>query len=167
MKNLLLFALLLGFQFSIAQKIGYIEMDSILPMIPAYTDANKQIDEKISQWQSEIDTRFQSIDAQYQEYVQNQSRYSDEIKQQKQNAIVEAEKDANEFKSSIFGPDGELAKLQEKKLKAIIDNVYKIAQQLAKSRQMDYMFDKSGESNWIYSNPDLNLTGEVIKSLGL
>ena len=167
MKNLLLVTLLIGFQVSFAQKIAYIEMDSILPKIPAYEQANKQIDEKVSQWQSEIDNKFQALDAQYQDYVKNQSQYSDDVKQQKQNAIVEAEKKAKEFKESIFGQDGELAKLQEEKLKSIVDGVYEAARKIANARAMDYVFDKSSAGNWIFTNPDLNLTEDVLTELGL
>ena len=167
MKNLLLFVLIIGSQISIAQKIGYIEMDSILNNIPAYEKANEQIDAKAQQWQSEIDAKFQSIEDQYQYYVKNQSTYSDEVRQQKQNAIIEAEKQANEFKNSIFGQDGEMAKLQEAKLKAIIDNIYETARKIAISQDMDYVFDKSNESNWIFTKAELNLTDEVIQALEL
>lgn len=165
-KKMFLILVLLGSQAMMAQKIGYIEMDKILDKIPAYSSATDEIDKQVDQWQSAIDSKFKHVDDLYQNYVQTQSTLSDEQKQLKQDEIVKTENEANDYKDSIFGNDGELQKLQELKYKPIYDRVYGIAEDIAKENQFDYVFEKSAESTWVYTNPDLNLTDQIISRLG-
>lgn len=167
MKNVLLILMVLGVQMGFAQKIAYIEVDQILEKMPAFTQANEEINNQVGQWENELDNRFQSIEDLYQAYVMNESRLSDEEKKLKQDEIFEAENQANEYKESKFGTDGDLMKLQEEKLKPIYDQVYNLTEQIAKDSGYDYVFEKSAESSWIYTNPALNITEDVIKALKL
>ncbi len=167
MKKILLILMVLGFQVGFAQKIAYIEVDKILDKMPAFTKANEEIDAQVSQWEKELDARFQSIDELYQAYVLNESKMTDEQKKQKQDEIFDAEQKANEYKESRFGADGDLMKLQEQKLKPIYDQVYAMTEQVAAEKGYDYVFEKTAESSWIYTNPALNITEEVIKGMNL
>jgi outer membrane protein len=167
MKNVLLIIMVLGIQLGFAQKIAYIEVDQILEKMPAFTQANEAINKQVTQWEEELDNRFQSIEDLYQAYVVNESRLSDEEKKQKQDEIFEAENKANEYKESKFGTEGDLMKLQEEKLKPIYDQVYTMTEKIAKENGYDYVFEKSAESSWIYTNPALNITEDVIKALKL
>ncbi len=167
MKNLTLIILFFGFQFAVAQKVAYIEVDKILEKMPAYEQANEAIDAQVKKWDAEMDNKFQSIESMYQEYVQNQAYLTDEVKQQKQEAIIQAENKANEFKEEKYGQEGELNKLQEEKLKPLYDLIYEAAEATARENGYDYLFDKSSETNWIYTNTAHNLTDKVIQKLEL
>lgn len=165
MKMLALFALLVGFQVGFGQKIGYIELDQILNKMESFKKAGEEINETASLWESEIEAKFQQVEDLYQNYVMNESQMNDQQKKEKQNEIFQAEKQANEFKESKFGQQGELIALQEEKLKPIYDSIFEITEKIARKKEMDYVFEKSAESTWIYTNPALNLTGEVIEAL--
>ena len=167
MKNVLLVLMLIGFQMGFAQKIAYIEVDKILDKMPAFEMANNEIDAQIKLWDDEIDKKFDKIEELYQAYVVNESQMTDEQKKQKQDEIFDAEKQANELKDSKFGNEGELMQLQEQKLKPIYDQIYNKTEEIAAEKGYDYVFEKSAESSWIYTNPALNLTEEVIKALNL
>ena len=167
MKNVLLVLMLIGFQMGFAQKIAYIEVDKILDKMPAFEQANNEIDAQIKLWDDEIDKKFDKIEELYQAYVVNESQMTDEQKKQKQDEIFDAEKQANELKDSKFGNEGELMQLQEQKLKPIYDQIYNKTEEIAAEKGYDYVFEKSAESSWIYTNPALNLTEEVIKALNL
>lgn len=167
MKKLLLIVLLLGFQMGFAQKIAYIEVDKILEKMPSFDQANDDIDAQIKLWDEEIEKKFDKIEELYQSYVLNESQLNDEEKKQKQDEIINAENQANEFKDSKFGNDGELMTLQEQKLKPIYDQIYDTTEAIAAEKGYDYVFEKSIESSWIYTNPALNITDEVIKALNL
>jgi outer membrane protein len=168
MKKIMLIMLMLSFYTGFAQqKMAYIEVEKILEKMPEFIKANEDIDTQVKQWNDEVDAKFNGIESLYQNYVMNESGYSDDIKKQKQDEIFNAEQNANEFKDSIFGNDGELYKLQEEKLKPIYDKVYDVTQKIAAEEGFDYVFEKSTESTWIYTNPALNLTDKVIKRLGL
>jgi outer membrane protein len=131
----------------------------------SFKKAGEEINETASLWESEIETKFQQVEDLYQNYVMNESQMNDQQKKEKQNQIFQAEKQANEFKESKFGQQGELLALQEEKLKPIYDSIFEITEKIARKKEMDYVFEKSAESAWIYTNPALNLTGEVIEAL--
>jgi len=167
MQKIVLILFVLVFQAGFAQKVAYIEMDQILDKMPDFQKASDAIDKQAEQWQSEIDVKFDAVESMYQEYVKNESTYSDQTKQLKQDAIFQAEKQANEYKEEKFGREGEITTLQEEKFKPIYDKVFASAEKIAKEKQYDYVFDKSQQTSWIYTNPDMDLTGDVMKDLGL
>ena len=167
MKKVLLFFMFIGIQSVFAQKIAYIEVDKILDKMPAFEQANNEIDTQIKSWNDEIDQKFEKIEELYQNYVLNESQMTDDQKKQKQDEIFNAEAEANEYKESKFGNEGDLLKLQEQKLKPIYDQIYDKTEEIAAQKGYDYVFEKSSESSWIYTNPALNITNDVIKGLGL
>ncbi|MBN2175063.1 MAG: OmpH family outer membrane protein [Bacteroidales bacterium] len=167
MKKIVLIFAILSFQLGFAQKIGYIEMDRILEKIPKFQQVNAEIDSAVDQWQSETDAIYQQVEDLYQQYVQNQSKMSDDMKKKKQDEIFNKENEAKEFREEKFGSEGELYQMQEDLIKPITDGVYKTAENVAKTNGYDYLFEKTQESSWIYTNPDHDLTELVIKELGL
>ncbi len=167
MQKFILILMVLAFQTGFAQKIAYIEMDDILDKMPEFQKANEEIEKQAEQWQSEIDAKFDAIESMYQEYVKNESTLSDVAKQQKQQAIFDAEKEANDLKEQKFGREGEITTLQEEKFKPIYDLIFASAEKIAKDRQYDYVFDKSQQQSWVYTNPDMDITEDVINDLGL
>jgi len=167
MKKIILGLMVLSFQLATAQKIAYIEMDAILEKMPEFNKANEEIDAAVEQWENELNAKFDAVEQMYQEYVQNESMFSDEEKMAKQDDIFQAENEAKEFREQKFGREGEVYEMQESKIKPLTDKVYDAAEEVAKNNGYDYIFDKSGETNWIYTNPEHNLTEQVISNLGL
>lgn len=157
--------LALGVQLAMAQQIAYIHMDKILEQMPAYEQANTEIDTQIKQWETELDNKYQSVESMYQEYVNNESSMPNEVKKEKQEAIFEAEAKAKEFKEQKFGMDGELSVLQQEKFDPLYKQVVEASENVATENGYSYVFNKSGEENWIYTNPDHDLTEKVIVAL--
>jgi outer membrane protein len=167
MKKLALLLLFIGIQFGFAQNVAYIESSKILDKMPEYKEATDELEAQVNKWESELDVKFESIESMYNDYVKTERMMSEEIKKQKQEAIFEAERLANEYKESKFGQDGELFTLQESKLKPSYDKINAASEQVAMENGYDYVFDKSIESNWIYTNPKLDLTEKVLANLKL
>ncbi|MCF8379424.1 MAG: OmpH family outer membrane protein [Bacteroidales bacterium] len=167
MKTIGLILLMIGMQVGMAQQVAYIETDKILDKIPEFELANNDIDQQVKQWESELDNKFTAIETMYQEYVKSEAGLTPEMKQQKQEAIMEAEKKANNYKDEIFGREGEMAKLQQQKLKPFYDKIYNAAEVVAKENSFDYVFEKTDDGIWVYTNPALNITDEVIQHLKL
>ncbi|MCB0805061.1 MAG: OmpH family outer membrane protein, partial [Bacteroidales bacterium] len=161
MKKLILVLMVLGIQVGFAQNIAYIEMDIILEEMPEFQKASDEIDQQAKQWDSELQTKFETVETMYQEYVKNESTMSDATKQQKQEAIFQAEKAANDFKDEKFGQEGEIMTLQEEKFKPIYDKIFASAEKVAKEKKYNFVFDKSAESSWVYTNPEMDITDDV------
>jgi outer membrane protein len=65
MKKILLFVgifCILGLQTTFAQKYALIDMEYILKKIPAYENANKQLETTSAKWQSEIDALSDEVE---------------------------------------------------------------------------------------------------------
>lgn len=167
MKKAFLAMLVLVAQLAVAQNVAYIEIDKVLEKMPAYEEASKVIDLQAQAWEAELDTKFQSIESMYQEYVTNEPMMGEDMKRQKQEAIFQAEAKANEFKEQKFGMEGELSAMQEEKFKPLYDQVYAAAEKTAVANGYDYVFDKSSDNSWIYTNTAHDLTSKVIAELGL
>ena len=169
MKKVILgiFITVFAWQFATSQKLAYFDSALILEEMPAFILANSEIDSIAKQWDSEIDNKFKYVDQLYKDYVKNEASFSPESRQQKQEEIFKAEKQAKDYKEQMFGMDGELYKLQEEKIQPLQDNIFGAARVLAKEMNYDYVFDLSMESNWVYLNEDYDITELVKVKLGL
>lgn len=100
-KFTLLFALLLSAVSLQAQKYALIDMDYILENIPAFERANEQLNQTSKAWQAEVEALNNQAQTLYKNY-QNESVFlSEGQKKEKENAIVEKEKEASELKKIL------------------------------------------------------------------
>ncbi len=167
MKNLILILFILFSQFGLAQRMAYFQTDSIVNKMPEYKKAVDSVEAQTKRWNNEIDAKFKVVDKLYKDYVKNESLYPNDVKKQKQDEIVDTENKAKAYRDQIFGNDGELAKLQQSKLKPFIDQIFASAKKVGKANNYDYIFEKTPETNWVYTNPAYDLTNLIIKDLGL
>jgi outer membrane protein len=167
MKKVFIVLMVLAFQAGIAQKIAYVEIGKIINQMPEYKKANDIIESQVLQWEGEVEDKFEAVENLYQEYVKNELMFTEDIKLQKQNEIIEAEKQAKEYREQKFGKDGEMTKLKEQNLQPLQDNIWKATEKVAVANNYDYVFDKSAESNWIYLKPEHDITAKVMTELGL
>ena len=169
MKKLLTILILSLFatHFSHAQKLAYVDTQTILEEMEEYQAAQKEIDNQSQKWQKELEEKYASIEKMYRDYQAEEVLLPDDVKQQRQETIFEEERKAKEFKKEKFGYDGELYKLQDQKIRPIQDQIYAAVEAVAKERRLDVIFDKSGNSGMLYTNALFDKTDEVRKKLGL
>ena len=169
MKHILISLFLCSCCFSAtwAQKIGYIDSDAIMKKIPEYNEAQGQIDRVSQQWQQELEKKYAGIERLYKEYTAHEVLWPDDVKQQKQEAIFKAEREAKEYRESKFGYNGALFTLQESKIKPLQAKVEKAVAAAAKRKQIAMVFDKAGEVVWLYTDARYDLTEAVLKELGI
>jgi outer membrane protein len=167
MKKVLIALMVLAFNAAISQQIAYIEIEKIINQMPEYKRANEVIETQVLQWEGEVEDKFEAVENLYQEYVKNERNFSDDVKLQKQDEIVETEKQAKAFREEKFGKDGELTKLKEQHIQPLQDNIFKAAEKVARANNYDYVFDRSSESNWIFVKPEHDITAKVMAELGV
>ena len=93
---------------AIAQKYAYIDSEYLLNNIPSYVEAQAELDKLSIEWQNEIEAKFKKIDEMYRKYQQDAVVLPEDVKQKKQEEIIEAERDAKELQKKRFGVDGDL-----------------------------------------------------------
>lgn len=150
-----------------AQRYCVIDTKYILESIPDYKDSQKKLDAIAEQWQKEIDVKFQDIDKMYKAYQAEQVMLTEELKQKREEEIVNKEKEAKELQRKRFGYEGDLFKKREELIKPIQDKIYNAVQKLAASRMYDFVLDKSGGITVIFSDPKLDKSEDILTSLGV
>lgn len=161
-------ALVLGTVFgALAQKYCVIDTKYILESIPDYKEAQKKLDVLSEQWQKEIDAKFQEVDKMYKSYQAEQVMLTDELKRKREDEIIAREKDAKDLQKKRFGYEGDLFKKREELVKPVQDKIYNAVQKLAASRMYDFVLDKSGGVTVIFSDPKLDKSEEILRSLGV
>lgn len=163
----LVLSLVLFVSATFAQKIAYIETEKLVTSMEEFRQANEEIDAAIEEWNRQIDAKFQKIDSLYQAYVLNESKLTDMEKKARQEEIFSLEEQARQFREEIYGTGGKLARLQEEKIGPLYEQVREKAAEIARENGYDYVFDKIPGGNWIYTNPDHDLTGRLAEALGI
>lgn len=168
MKRAILIGFLVFAGFGVfAQKFAYVDTEYILKNLPEYKSSQNQMNVLSEQWQKEVDANFAAIDKMYKAYQADQVLLTDDMRKRRENDIIEKEKQAKDFQRQKFGPDGELFQARTRLLKPIQDKVTKVIADLAKSKFLDFIFDKSSESTMmIYSSSNYDLSNDVIIKLG-
>lgn len=168
MKKYILFSflLLIGLGAS-AQKFAYVDTEYILKHMPEYKSSLSQVDGMSQQFQKQVEESFVEIDKMYKSYQADQVLLTDEMRKRRENDIIEKEKKAKELQRLKFGPEGELFQLRAKLLKPIQERIASVVAETAKSKFIDFVFDKSSESTMmIYASSTYDISNDVISRLG-
>lgn len=152
---------------SFAQRTGYIDSEFIMSKIPEYNEAQEEIDKISQKWQQELEGKYQAIERMYTEYQRGEVLMPEDLRQEKQEEIFEAEREAKEYREKKFGYNGELFSLQESRVKPIQDRLFKAVETVAKRKRYDFVYDKAGEVTWLYTNATYDISNLVIAELGV
>lgn len=150
----------------IAQKFGYIDTDYILRHMPEYASAQEELNRVSSQWQIEIEAKYEAIRMLEQAYQAEKILLTTEMRQRREDEIKQKRTEAQQMQKAKFGVDGELFQRREELIKPVQDALYTAIEELASQRGYMVVFDKSNQSNMLYTNPKFDLSDDVIKKLG-
>ncbi|WP_300727282.1 OmpH family outer membrane protein [uncultured Bacteroides sp.] len=149
-----------------AQRFALIDMEYIMQQIPAYEQANKQLETLSQQWQKEVEAKGNEAKTLYESYQKTASKLTSAQKNAKEEAIVAKEKEAAELRKKYFGPEGEMAKKQQELIGPIQDAIYKAVKTIATQKNYDVVFDRATSQNMIFASPRIDISNEVLGKLG-
>ena len=149
-----------------AQKFALIDLEYILSNIPAYERANEQLNQTSKAWQNEIEAVSNEAATLYKNY-QNESVFLSEAqKKEREQAIVDKEKEAADLKKKYFGPEGELFKKRQSLVAPIHDEIYNAVKAIAQARNFQLILDRAFDSAIIFASPAIDISNEVLAKLG-
>ncbi|MBM6944220.1 MULTISPECIES: OmpH family outer membrane protein [Bacteroides] len=149
-----------------AQKFALIDMEFILKHIPAYEQANQQMESLSQQWQSEIEAKSNEAKALYEAYQKDAATLTDAQRTAKEEAVVAKEKEAAELRQKYFGPQGEMMKKQRELVVPIQDNIYNAVKDIAMEQNYDAVIDRASAQSMIFASPRIDISNEVLSRLG-
>ncbi len=148
-----------------AQKIAYVDVSKILNSMKEYKTAQKQIDDLAAKWRREIAEEYDQIKGMYNRYQAEQVLLSDEVRRQKEEEIMNKEKEVREMQKQKFGPEGALFKKRQELVAPIQEQVYAAIENYANDKGFDFIFDKGSASGMIFSNARYDKTDDILKEL--
>ena len=131
-----------------AQKFALIDTEYIMKNIPAAQSANEQMQEATKKYQSEVEALAAAQ------------------KTKTEDAIVAKEKAAAELKRNYFGPEGELAKMRDKLITPIQDDIYEAVKAISQQHGYDMVIDRASATGIIFANPRIDISDEILRKLG-
>jgi len=151
---------------AVSQKYAFVDSEYILSHIPAYKAAQDQLDNISSEWQKEIEQKYQEIDQLYKGYQTDKVLLSEEMKRKKEDEIIAKEKSVKDLQKKYFGPEGELYKKRQELVKPIQDEIYNAVKELSAEGSYAVIFDTAEGLSILYFNPKYDISDEVLQKLG-
>lgn len=149
-----------------AQKVGYIESQTILSQIPEYKTAQSKLELLSNQYQNEIQTKYKSIETLYNTYQESKSGMSATVRAQKEAQIISMEKDVKALEKKYFGQDGYMQKKSEELLNPIKDRIAEAIEKVAQQGNYSLILDISAMQGIAYAKQGDNLSSSVLSVLG-
>lgn len=144
-----------------AQRIAYVDVNAVLESIPEYQKAQEQLDKIATQWRQEIAQEQDVIKGMYSKYQAEQVLLSEEQKRQREEEILNKEKDVRELQRRKFSPEGELFKKREELVKPIQERVYLTIEKFANDKGFEYIFEKGSASGMLFADKKYDKTEDI------
>lgn len=163
---LLLAILFVSTVMAVAQKYAFVDTEYILNNIPSYKAAKEQLDKVSQDWQKEIEDKYAEIEQMYKDYQAERVLLAEDMRQKREEIVVNKEKEVKELQKSYFGQNGALFKKRQELIQPIQDEIYKAVKDLATEGGYAVIFDTSSGPSMIYTNPRYDISDEVLQKLG-
>lgn len=150
-----------------AQKFGYVDSEFIMSKMPAYAQAQKELETLSQTWQKEIEAQQKDRDKLYRNYQAEEVVLTEAMKKKRQDEILLKEQEIKTYQNKMFGYEGQLFKKRQELNKPVQDQVFEAMEKVAKKKQLGIIFDKSGDLTMLYTNPAHDYTEFVLEELGL
>ncbi|MGB2869362.1 MAG: OmpH family outer membrane protein [Bacteroidota bacterium] len=146
-------------------KVGHFSSEAIMRQLPDAQDAQKQLDQLVADWQSELNRMQDDWKKKFEEYDKRKLIMTEQRRADTERELRELEQKVADFRNQKFGQSGELFNKQNELMKPVQDRVFKAVQDVAKEESYDYVFDKSGEILLMYANEKYDLTPKILEKL--
>jgi len=149
-----------------AQKFAFVDTEYILDRIPSYKAAQDQIDKLSGEYETEIEAKYQEVEKLYKSYQNEKVLLTQEQQKQKEDEIIEREKEIKSLQQKYFGPEGAIFAKRQELIKPIQDEVYKAVKEIALEGGYAVIFDTASGTGILYENARYNKSDDVLQKLG-
>ena len=146
-------------------KIGYIDTEYILENLPEYNQIAKRLDEKAADWKKEIDDRTRKIEQKKESLNSERILLTSEMISEIEEEILFDEEELSEYQQKRFGPRGDLIIQKQQLIQPIQDQIFNAIRELAKSRNYDFIFDKSADIVMLYSDKRYDVSDQILRTI--
>jgi outer membrane protein len=145
----------------------FVDTKYILNKMPDYRDSLAKLNQLTLIWQREIDDKQAILDKMYVDFQRDEPMLSDDLKKQRTDNIFIHEKEVRDLQRMRFGFEGDLFKKRQELIKPLEEKVDTAIQAVAFRQKYTMVLDKSEGITVMFSKPDLEITDDVMKELGM
>ena len=149
-----------------AQKFAYIDTDYILLHLPDFAAAQQELNTYAIDWQAEIESKLDAADRLEVAYRAERVLLTKEMRQKREQEISSKRSEAKEMQKQKFGVEGELFQKRQELIEPIQQKIFEELKGIASSSGYMVIFDKSNQSNMLYTNQNMTSQIGLSKSLG-
>ena len=146
-------------------KIGYIDTEYILENLPEYIQVSESLEEKANNWKKEIDNRSRKINQKQKSLDSERILLTDEMILEIEEEILLDQQELSEYQQKRFGTGGDLIIQKKQLIQPIQDQIFNAIRELAKSRNYDFIFDKSSDIVMLYSDKRFDLSEQILRTI--
>ena len=166
-RNALLALFLMGTVATVsAQKYAYVDSDYVLAHLPQYSEAQSELNALAKDWLGEIEEKLSAAAQLETAYRAERVLLTPEMRRKREDAIASKRTEATDMQKAKFGVEGELFQKRQELIQPVQDEIFQVLKDLSAARGYMVIFDKSKQSNMLYTNPKYDISDRVIKELG-
>ena len=149
-----------------AQKFAYIDSEYVLLHMPEYAAAQTELNTYAMEWQADIEAKLEAADRLEVAYRAERVLLTAEMRVKREDEIAKKRAEAKEMQKQKFGVDGELFQKRQELIEPIQQQIFESLKDIASGSGYMVIFDKSHQSNMLYTNPKYDISERLIKKLG-
>jgi outer membrane protein len=149
-----------------AQKYAYLDSEYVLSHLPQYADAQTELNSLAKDWLTEIEEKLEAAAQLETAYRAERVLLTPEMRRKREDAIASKRSEATDMQKAKFGVEGELFQKRQELIQPVQDEIFVVLKDLSAARGYMVIFDKSKQSNMLYTNPKYDISDRVIKELG-
>lgn len=149
------------------QKLGFVDSERILELMPEYRTTQQEVDRLAAQYQAEVEAIAREADTRQADFAARELLYTSDERTRVVGEITDRRQAGEALRRRYFGPEGELFREQQARLRPVQERLLAAIETVASDGDFDFIFDRTGEYVFLYARPRNDLTDRVIDALGL
>ena len=145
-------------------KLGYIDSNRIMSEFENVRDIQVELEKEQRKLEAEYNGMISQLDSLKQVFEKQRLLMSENRRKEKENELINMERNIQEFQMKKFGPEGEIFRKQSQLLAPILEEVDAAIKVVAAQRGYDYVFDAVSGAI-VYALEAHDLTDQVLKEL--
>jgi len=146
-------------------KIGYIDTEYILENLTEYSEVSKRLEEKAQNWKDEISQRSREIEQKKESLNSERILLTKDLIEEIESEIEFEEQELNEYQQKRFGTRGDLILQKQQLIQPIQDQIFNAIKEIAKSKNYDFIFDKSADIVMLYSDRRYDISDQILRNI--
>lgn len=157
-----MFIALVAFTGAYAQKVGYVNSETILNSLPSYKSAQQKLESLALQYKDDLDSQLSRVEDLYNSYQESKNYLSNSQRQARETEIISAERRVKQKQEEYFGENGAISRKQAELLDPIRKDVEEAIDAFASANGYVMVIDITNAPGVMYLDPKADITQQII-----